>query len=131
MRRCAVKFNSNLLLHVARKLVVESTSGPYGSKMRDPKTNKLVADHINSKSVERFMFAKGIVCRVQTGKLSPSTSKTELIEREVAFHLGVLMRGFTDESLDENCVFNADETHFRLNLDDGHTLVMKGVTQVK
>ena len=77
------------------------------------------------------MVAKGIVCRVQTGKLSPSAHKTELIEREVAFHLGFLMRGFSEKTLDEDCVFNADETHFSVNLDDGHTLAMKGDTEVK
>lgn len=131
LRSCSVKFNSNLLLIVAKKLVVDSTTGAYGPNIRDPRSGKLLTDHINSKWVERFMFSKGIVCRVQTGKLSTSAEKKELIEREVAFHLGGLKRGFDDKSLDEECIFNADETHFCINLDDGHTLAMKGDKEVK
>ena len=131
LRSCGVKFNSNLLLLVAKKLVMDAKDGPYGPTMREPKSGKLVSEHLDGKWVERFMVAKGIVCRVQTGKLSPSAHKTELIEREVAFHLGFLMRGFSEKTLDEDCVFNADETHFSVNLDDGHTLAMKGDTEVK
>lgn len=77
------------------------------------------------------MIAKSIVPRLQTGKLMPSAVKQELIDREVAFHLGFLMRGFKDKTFDEDCVFNADETHFCVNLDDGRTLAMKGDTGVK
>lgn len=131
LRSCGVKLNANLLLMIAKKLVREATCGAYGSTMRDPKSGKLVIDHINSKWIERFMFAKCIVCRVQTGKLSPSAEKIELIEREVAFHLGELYRGFSQKVLDEDCLFNADETHFSVNLDDGHTLAMKGDKNVK
>lgn len=131
LRGCSVKFNSNLLLMIAKRLLRESNDGLYGPKIRDSRSGKLLADNINSKWVERYMVATCIVRRFQTGKLSPSAEKVAFIEREVAYRLGVLMRGFFESSLDEECVFNADETHFYVNLDDGHTLAMKGDTAIK
>lgn len=55
----------------------------------------------------------------------------ELIDREVAFNLGDLIRGFFQKTLDEDCAFNADKAHFSVNLDDGHILAMKSDTEVK
>lgn len=64
VRSCGVKFNGNLLLIVARALENESTSGLYGPTRREPKSDKLVEEHLNSKRVERFMLAKYIVPRL-------------------------------------------------------------------
>jgi hypothetical protein len=44
------------------------------------------------------------------------------MEREVARHMGVLMRDFENGVLDENCVENGDESHFVINLESGQTL---------
>lgn len=41
------------------------------------------------------------------------------------------MRGFSEKTFDEDCVFSADEAHFSVNLDDGHTLAANGDTDVK
>lgn len=77
------------------------------------------------------MFSKVIFCRVQTGKPSPSTAKIELMEREVAFLIGVLTQRFRDKILDEERVCNSDETPFSINLGEGHMLSMQGDTEVK
>eukprot|EP00171_Calliarthron_tuberculosum_P021419 IDg21419t1 len=74
------------------------------------------------------MEATGIASRAKTGKLMPCPEKKEFVEREVAYHLGFL---YESGALDEDCVFNADETHFVVDLNDGRTLAMKGDTNVK
>lgn len=111
--------------------MVNPTTGLYRPLMRDPKSGELVADHLRSKWVKRFMFAECIVSCVQTGKLMSSAEKQELVEREAAYHLDVFMCELNDENLDEECVFNADEMHFLVNLYNGRTPAMKGDSEVK
>lgn len=131
LRRCSVKLNTYILLTIARSLVMQSTSDAFGPTHTDPNSGKPIMEHLDKKWVERFMNANQIVSRVQTGKLRPSDKKIELIEREVAHHLGSMMREFQSGELDECVVFNADETHFVVDLNDGRTLAMKGDTDVK
>lgn len=66
--------------------MVNSTNGPYGPSMRDPKYGWLVTDHLNSKWVEQFLYAECIVACVQTDKLMPSAEKQESVEKEAAYH---------------------------------------------
>ncbi|KAK1942918.1 hypothetical protein P3T76_005555 [Phytophthora citrophthora] len=68
------------------------------------------------------MEAHQIVIRTQTGKKQLSEVKILHIEKQVAFHLGELQRGFADGSLDENAIENIDETHFVVDFDNGKTL---------
>lgn len=131
LRRCSVKFNANLLLTLARNLVTASTSDVYGPTHTDPRSGKLILHHIDRKWVERFMHAHRIVSRITTGKLSPSEKKIEMVHREVAFHLGGLKRDFDSGTIVEGVVYNADETHFVVDLNDGRTLAMKGDKDVK
>lgn len=56
-----------------------------------------------------------IVNRSQTGKLLVSPQKLDHIERSVAYHLGMLHRGFESGLYDENNMRNMDETHFVIN----------------
>eukprot|EP00171_Calliarthron_tuberculosum_P022372 IDg22372t1 len=72
-----------------------------------------------------------IVSRALTGKLQTSPAKELFIEKEVAFHLGVLARQFRNKELDEIDVENADETHFVINIDNGRTLGFSGESEVK
>ena len=62
------------------------------------------------------MQCNNIVKRSQTGKLILSDAKMELVEREVAHHLGVLHRDFGDGKVQDGDIFNADETHFVINM---------------
>lgn len=126
VRKCGVKVNTNILAMLARKLIQESTSDIYGPTHTDPRSGRTISDHIDKKWVERFMHSNRIVSRVQKGKLSLSDKKVEMVEREVSYHLGSLMRDFEAGVMDENFVYNADETHFVVDLNDGKTLAMKG-----
>lgn len=89
-----------------------------------------MVEYSNSKLVERFVNAKYIVPRLQTGKLIPSPAKQGIIDREFAFYLRFMIRGFKN-MFEEDCLFNANETHFCVNLEDRHTLAMKCDTAVK
>ncbi|KAL3693634.1 hypothetical protein R1sor_007285 [Riccia sorocarpa] len=66
-----------------------------------------------------------------SGKLSCNPAKQEYIDRSIAYHLGILCRGFQSGELDENLQENADETHFVINMDNGHTLGFRGDENVK
>lgn len=78
-----------------------------------------------------FLSANRIILRAQTSKLTVSADRQFYIEKSVAYHLGQLKRAFLDGDLDENCVENADETHFVFNMDNGKTLGFIGNNQVK
>lgn len=58
-------------------------------------------------------------------------AKIEFIERSIAYHLGILARGFRSGQLDENLQENIDETHFIVNMDNKRTLSFRGDTEVK
>jgi hypothetical protein len=66
----------------------------------------------------------------QRGRLTCSVEKELQIEMGTAYHLGVLQRGFQSREFDENVMENLDETHFVVNLDNGHTLGFRGDTSV-
>ena len=49
-------------------------------------------DRIDYRWIQRFMEAKNIVGRAQTGKLMVSEQRMEHIEKEIAYHVGVAAR---------------------------------------
>ena len=60
-----------------------------------------------------------------------SPEKETQIEMHIAYHLGVLYRGFQNGNFDENLIENLDETHFTVNMDNGKALGFRGDTSVK
>jgi hypothetical protein len=74
------------------------------------------------------MDVHNIMLLSQHGRLTCSVEKQ--IEMGTAYHLGVLQRGFQSGEFDENVMENLDETHFVVNLDNGHTLGFRGDTSV-
>lgn len=69
--------------------------------------------------------------RSLTGKLTTSTKKKLHIEKDVAYHLGILKRGFKEGSLNADNMCNADETHFSFNRDNRRSLGLRGTSEVK
>lgn len=67
-----------------------------------------------------------IVVRQKSGKLSVSLKKQKVIDSEVVFHLGQLKRDLDSGELIDECVYNADETHFKVENHDGRTLEIRG-----
>jgi len=86
---------------------------------------------ITKRWIQTFMERFGIVGRRQCGKLMTAERKQRQMEQKVAYHLGMLCRGFGDGSLEEDLVENVDETHFVINMDNDRTLSFIGAVQVK
>lgn len=55
LRRCRVKFNTNLLLLVALWLIHDLDSDAYGPTHTDPRSEKMISDHVSKKCVKRSM----------------------------------------------------------------------------
>jgi hypothetical protein len=127
-RKTGVKFSSKLLIELALSVLLDPTS-IYTTQSRDPKDNRLLIEKLNHSCVQRFMDVHNIVLLSQCGKLNCSPGKE--LQIEAAHHLGVLQRGFQTGIFDENLIENIDETHFVVNMDNGHTLGFRGDTTVK
>lgn len=128
---CAgVKFSPAVLQHLAQDLICNA---PIGSSFHSSVLYKGVPidKKVTIRWIQNFMIRSNIVLRTQTGKLCTSPEKKELIEKEVAFHLGVLKRGFEDGTYHEEDMENADETHIVFNMDNGKTLGLRGTNHVK
>lgn len=54
-----------------------------------------------------------------------------LIEKEVAYYLGKLKRGFESGELNEDTIENAYDTRFVFNMDNGKSLRIKGKSHVR
>lgn len=129
LRKLGVKFDPALLLQLAKQLLRDSVE-PYNERSVDGK-GALIIDKITPRWVQCFMEAHQIVLRTQTGKKQLSPAKLLHIEKEVAFHLGEVQRGFANGSLNENAIENIDETHFIVDFDNGKTLGFSGETSIK
>ncbi|EGZ16438.1 hypothetical protein PHYSODRAFT_502225 [Phytophthora sojae] len=129
LHKLGVKFEPPLLLQLAKQILRDG-EGEYTHMSVDAKQT-LIIEKINSRWIQCFMEAHQIVLRTQTGKRQLSQPKILHIEKEVAFHLGELQRGFADGSLDENAIENIDETHFVIDFDTGKTLGFSGEQQTK
>lgn len=87
--------------------------------------------NIDHQTILAFLKAKNIVVRMKSGKLLVSPKKKEMIDLEIAIHLVQLKRNFDYGTLLEEYVFNANETHFKFDKNDGKTLKMRGDADVK
>lgn len=130
LRAAGMKMNTNILKTISLERIEEApNNSPFNS------TNVIygmsIRDKITLRWVQRFMLNNCIVCSVLCGKHKLSDAKILLIEKEVAYHLGQLKKGFERGELEEDCIENEDETHFVLNMDNGRTLGLKEEESVK
>ena len=87
-RKAGVKFSPALLGQLAKDIVSESQHPVITSSF--VWNNKRIIDTINNRWIQRCMEVNNIVGRAQTGKLMASPARTEHIEKEIAYHLGVV-----------------------------------------
>ena len=117
--KAGLKFNTNILQTFAHQLIAEAPTDT--SFHRTVKSNgEYVTKRITTRWAQHFIENHNIVVKRVGGKLRPSDDKLARIEKEVAFHLGQMERGF------ESRMENADETHFVCNMQNGKTLGFKG-----
>lgn len=130
LRSAGVRFSARLLLEEAHSLIRDSDA----NALYHPSVvvyGKPLMEKVTARWIKHFMSRNKIVLRCQTGKLLVSPQKLLFIEKTVAFHLGVLYRGFTNGTFCEDTIENADETHFVFNMDSGKTLGFIGDNHVK
>lgn len=80
--------NTFLLRTIAHGIV----SNPIFEPRVHPETSQPLTAHIKARWLQSFMDDMNIVVRTQTGKLSLSPKKKEVIYREFSFHLGNIKR---------------------------------------
>ena len=124
-QKASVKFSCRLLIELAQFFLFDPTS-LYTIHSRDPKNNKLLSQKLIHNLVQQFMRLYNIIFLIQRGQLTYSSKKMQ-----TTHHLGVLQKGFESGLFDENLMENVDETHFVVNLDNGHTLGFKRDTTMK
>lgn len=125
LESAGVMFSPAVLQQLARDLI---SSAPLGSPFHGSVVYNGVpiVEKITVRWVQHFMMQKGIVVRGQTGKLCTSPEKILCVEKEVAFHMGFLRRGFDSGRFREEDMEVADEIHFVFNMDNGKTLGLGG-----
>lgn len=130
VKSCGMKLSVSVLRTMALAII---QSAPEGSSFHESIcfNGCNIRSKITYRWVQMFMQTKGLVIRAQTGKLSVSPEKQLYIEKSIAYHMGILKRGFESGELDEDLLSNADETHFIFNMDNGRTIGMRGDTNVK
>lgn len=96
-----------------RQLVLDSIENSdkpfYNNRASDPRTGILIKELIRPMWITRFMQCMNIVFCSQTGNLMVSSAKRELIDRQVAFHVGQLSRDLKSGLIREEDIFNSDE----------------------
>lgn len=88
-------------------------------------------DSLNHRWVQSFQDRFNIVQQRQASKRQLSPQKELFIEKEMAFHLGVLQRGFASGEFSETHMENMDETHFIIDMDNGRTLSARGEHNIR
>lgn len=131
LRKTGLRFDSRLLRQLALDTIAYSDDPSCNGTTIDPQTGISIKELIRPMWITRFMQSCNIVCRTQTGKLMVSPAKRELIDRQVAFHLGQLSRDLRSGSLREEDIYNSDETHFVVHLHSNRTLARRGENEVK
>ncbi|ETK84350.1 hypothetical protein L915_10678 [Phytophthora nicotianae] len=116
-------FDASLLRQVAKR-ILHDPQAP-----RADEDGAELSTKITSRWVQTFLENNNIVLRAATGKRLVSPQKVEDIEKQVAYHLGKLMRGFESGLYDENAIENIDEIHFVVDFDDSETLGFGGEKQ--
>lgn len=129
--KLGLKFSNAVLGNVAIDLVSKSEDPKFNKNYVDPKDGKKIIEKIDYTWIRSFMEAHNIVIRSQCGKQLVSPTKTEFIERSVAYHLGELQRGFDSGELNEDEIENIDETHFLVDMHTGKTLGFCGDEKIK
>ena len=131
LSKTGLKFNANILKTLARRILLDDHNA-FGLSLTLCRNDRMdLSCEITKRWVQSFMERFNIVARRQCGKLMISPVKQEQMEREVAFHLGVVSRAFSNEELDEDKVEDVDETNFVINMDNGRNLSFVGCGEVK
>jgi hypothetical protein len=131
LRKIGMKLSPSLLVTVAKHILQHSEHPQFSANYVPIGRQVPAKDLITCRWIQTFQERFYIVKRKQSGKKSLSPQKQIFIEKEVAFHMGVLQRGFESGEFDNVEMCNMDETHFVIDMDNGKTLGLRGDVDVR
>ena len=129
-KKARIKFSSKLLIELILSILLAKDS-IYHVQSWDPKNDKFLIQKVTHYWMQQFMDVYNIILLSQRENLSCSPKKERQIEMNMAYHLGILQRGFQFKVFDENFMENLDEIHFTINMDNSCTLGFRGDMVVK
>ena len=89
-RKAGVKFSPKLLVQLGKDIIRLSVHPIFASGYLFK--DKPIIDIVDYRWISRFMDANNVVARAQTGKLMVSAGRMDHIEKDIAYHLGVIGR---------------------------------------
>lgn len=89
----------------------ESVADTFFETKQHPKTFLPLSSYVTGRRALTFMDSNSVDFRTQSGKLSFSPRKPEMIDRETAYHLGQLRTFFQSGALVQGSVRNTGGTH--------------------
>lgn len=139
-RLMSIGFGMNVR-HIKRLAIEIVTNAPERSefhkgsfvKQTYSKKSKMVPvlSLCNKAMAQHFMEHFNLVSRKTNGKPMVSPEKQLELDQQVAFFLGQLKKSFDENLINEDHIYNLDETHFVLNMTSGKIVVQKGSKRVK
>jgi hypothetical protein len=135
--KAGVGMNYRRIMYVAKKIIDQSEhqlwnkNSIIATTYKREKKQKNIMALIDSGFVQGFVTHYNLSYRTPAGKMMVSPEKKQLLEKELAYHLGQLKAGFENGEFDPNNCYNVDETHFILDMRSGQIFVPKGEKDVK
>ena len=102
LRKAGLKFSMSTLATVARYILEHSEHTIYSRNFIHPRKKISFYDLIDTNWVQAFQDRYNIVQRQQSGKKSVSAAKQLHIDKQVAYHMGILHRGFQTGEFNED-----------------------------
>lgn len=131
LSKTGLKCNASIIKTLPRRILLDDHN-TFDLSLPLPKNDGIdLSCKITKLWLQSFMEQFNIVSRRQCVKLMISPVKQEQKERDVAFHLGVVCKAFSNEESNEDMVEKFDETHFVVNRDNGRNLSFAGCGKVK
>jgi hypothetical protein len=125
------------LILAAKKILKHSQHPKFNSdflverKWKKETSFKKLIDLIDSNFIQSFMEHYDLCLRSPQGKPKVSIEKQKELDQQMAWFLGNIKRRFESGELDEDHVYNFDETHFIIDMRSGKIIVPRGEKECK
>lgn len=104
-------------------MLIKYGSNPvYNQKSADNQRNLMISECNTRREVQNFADRHRFVSRSVRKKPLLSLETVELIQKDVSFYLGLIVRAFCSEELNGDDVENVDETNFVIYVENGEKI---------
>lgn len=116
---------------LAIEFFITSSNNRYGARMNNPRTDEPLYSIINNRCVQSFPDIYRIASRLCVGKHSMSPEMKPEIEIYFAYHRGTLWQRLISNQMNENVLYNTNETYLITSTDNVRTLGFNRKTEIK